>query len=257
MVRIGVGMNQLLKKQEISAYEKAYTASDFEVIQAKYRKQLLIELLNKNQPKHVLEVGCGMDTIANVWNEFDTLTIVEPGPQFAHQARLDTKRKSNIQIFEGFIEDVSGSLKAQYDLILLSSLLHEVPDPSGILQSVKALCTEHTLVHINVPNAKSMHRLLALEMGLIDSVEEPSALQKTFKQPRIFDLDSLKSLAESVGFHVVSHGSFFMKPFTHAQMTTLTNSNFMNEDMLDGLWGLIKHFPENGSEIYINIQRKG
>jgi ubiquinone/menaquinone biosynthesis C-methylase UbiE len=257
MVRVGVGMNQILKKQEITAYEKAYTASDFEVIQAKYRKQLLTELLIQHQPKHVLEVGCGMDTIANVWNGFKTLTIVEPGPQFAHQARNDTKNNSKVQVFEGFIEDVSGNLKAQFDLILLSSLLHEVPDPSAILHSVKALCTENTLVHINVPNAKSMHRLLALEMGLIDSLEEPSALQKTFKQPRIFDLNSLRSLAESVGFSVVSHGSFFIKPFTHAQMKTLTNSNFMNEAMLDGLWGLTKHFPENGSEIYINIQCKG
>jgi len=141
-------------------------------------------------------------------------------------------------------------------LILLSSLLHEVPDVEALMLSAKALCSPRTLVHVNVPNAKSMHRLLALEMGLIDTLYAPSELQKTFKQPRIFDLQSLKTLADLTGFTVVSEGSFFMKPFTHAQMHTLAQTGFANQAMLDGLWALTKHFPENGSEIYINLQRK-
>lgn len=249
-------MNTMLKKQEIAAYEHAYTASDFEVIQAKYRKRLLLELLNEQAPSKLLEVGCGLDTIANAWGNFSSLEIVEPGQLFADKARQDTQHLPNVKVIEAFLEDASASLTADYDLILLSSLLHEVPDVSAFLLSARALCSDSTLVHINVPNAKSMHRLLALEMGLIDSPYEQSSLQKTFKQPRIFDLDSLKALAESTGFQVVSEGSFFMKPFTHAQMNKLTNSGLINAEMLDGFWGLTKHFPENGSEIYINLRRK-
>jgi 2-polyprenyl-3-methyl-5-hydroxy-6-metoxy-1,4-benzoquinol methylase len=249
-------MTDILKKQQIEHYEAAYTESDFEVLQAQYRKRLLLELLNQYQPKHLLEVGCGWDTIANSWSEFETLTIVEPGPKFAQQARQDISKFAHAQVMESFIEDACAQLKPQFDLILLSSLLHEVPDVSAILNHVKSLCSKDTLVHINVPNAKSLHRLLAVEMGLMSSVYESSELQKKFKQPRIFDLESLRSLVTSLGFEVVSEGSFFIKPFTHSQMNTLMTQQFLNMQMLDGLWGLAKCLPEYGSEIYINIRCK-
>ena len=248
-------MSLTLKQQAIEAYQGAYSASSFEVIQAQYRKRLLLELLDTHQPKRILEVGCGWDTIANSWQGFEHLCIVEPGSEFAEKARQDTADNSKISVVQHFLEDAD--LQAgDYDLILLSSLLHEVPDVEAFMLSAKALCSADTLVHVNVPNAKSMHRLLALEMGLIDTLYAPSELQKTFNQPRIFDLQSLKTLADLTGFEVVSEGSFFMKPFTHAQMHTLAQTGFANQAMLDGLWALTKHFPENGSEIYINLKLK-
>lgn len=249
-------MSLTIKQQEIEAYQSAYSASNFEVIQAQYRKRLLLELLEKHQPKRILEVGCGWDTIANSWQGFEHLCIVEPGSEFAEKARQDMAHNSKVKVVQHFLEDATEILRDDYDLILLSSLLHEVPDVEALMLSAKALCSAHTLVHVNVPNAKSMHRLLALEMGLIDTLYAPSDLQKTFKQPRIFDLQSLKTLADLTGFEVVSEGSFFMKPFTHAQMHTLAQTGFATNAMLDGLWALTKHFPENGSEIYINLQRK-
>lgn len=249
-------MSLTLKQQEIEAYQSAYTASNFEVIQAQYRKRLLLELLETHQPKRILEVGCGWDTIANTWQGFEHLCIVEPGSEFAEKARQDMAHNSKVNVVQHFLEDATEVLRDEYDLILLSSLLHEVPDVEALMLSAKALCSANTLVHVNVPNAKSMHRLLALEMGLIDTLYAPSDLQKTFKQPRIFDLQSLKTLADLTGFEVVSEGSFFMKPFTHAQMHTLAQNGFANQAMLDGLWALTKHFPENGSEIYINLKRK-
>lgn len=248
-------MSLTLKQQAIEAYQGAYSASSFEVIQAQYRKRLLLELLETHQPKRILEVGCGWDTIANSWQGFEYLCIVEPGSEFAQKARQDTADNSKINVVQHFLEDAD--LQAgDYDLILLSSLLHEVPDVEAFMLSAQALCSADTLVHVNVPNAKSMHRLLALEMGLIDTLYAPSELQKTFKQPRIFDLQSLKTLADLTGFEVVSEGSFFMKPFTHAQMHTLAQTGFANQAILDGLWALTRHFPENGSEIYINLKRK-
>lgn len=243
------------RKQAIAEYEQAYSASDFEVIQARYRKKLLLELLERQQPKHLLEVGCGWDTIANHWPGFEQLTIVEPGAQFAAKARKDTAHLSGVTVVEQFMEDaVAQCQQHTYDLILVSSLLHEVPDPAAILSAAKALCTPDTLVHVNVPNANSMHRLLAMEMGLIADPYAQSELQKSFRQPRIFDLAQLVALAESVGFQVASKGSFFVKPFTHGQMQKLVDQGLMTTAMLDGLWGLAAHFPEHGSEIYVNLK---
>lgn len=245
-----------IRQQEIEAYQSVYSASDFEVIQARYRKRLLLELLEEHQPRRILEVGCGWNTIANAWQGFEHLCIVEPGSKFVEKARKDTAHNCKVKVVQHFLEDAIGILQDNYDLILLSSLLHEVPDAKALLTSARALCSDRTLVHVNVPNAKSMHRLLALEMGLIDSLYVSSELQKTFKQPRIFDLQSLKALAVSAGFDVTLEGSYFVKPFSHTQMHTLIQTGFTTQAMLDGLWSLTKHFPEHGSEIYINLQRK-
>jgi len=249
-------MSQQMRKQHISDYETAYSASDFEVVQASYRKRLLLEMLEQFKPNNVIEVGCGFETIANVWQSFEQFTIIEPGARFAEKARVDTQHLTSVTVIEHFLEEATDVIKTTPDLILLSSLLHEVPDVEAFLLSAKKMCAKNTVIHINVPNSKSLHRLLALEMSLITTLDEPSELQKSFKQPRIFDLKNLKILVESLGFEVISEGSFFVKPFTHAQMQLLKNTGFMHQKILDGLWGLAKHIPEYGSEIYINIQLK-
>jgi 2-polyprenyl-3-methyl-5-hydroxy-6-metoxy-1,4-benzoquinol methylase len=247
-------MKNSQRKKAISEYEAAYSASSFEEIQARYRKKMLLGLLQEKLPKRLLEVGCGLDSIANHWQEFVQCTIVEPGKQFASQAQLSLVDVPGITIIEQFLEDSSSMLSGhKYDLILLSGLLHEVPDPLRILEQVKVYCHEKTIVHINVPNANSMHRLLAVEMGIIENVYQTSPLQQTLKQPRIFDLKQLSSLSKEAGFQVIQTGSYFVKPFTHQQMIGLINQGILTEKMLDGFWGLSKYYPDSGSEIFANL----
>jgi hypothetical protein len=107
---------------------------------------------------------------------------------------------------------------------------------------------------MNVPNAHSLHRLLALEMGLIASPFELSAQQKTLQQHSTFDLPALARLAKEAGFSVLESDSYFIKPFTHAQMEALRRSGFLTDAMLEGFHGLARHLPGLGSEIYLNAR---
>lgn len=249
-------MTEQIINRSISDYEATYTASSFEVTQALYRKKLLLALLDKQKPRTILEVGCGLDTIANVWDGFEHLDIVEPGQVFAEQAKSDCANKRNVRVIQAFFEEALPDLTHQYDLILLSGLLHEVPNVQQILATALQCCHKNTVVHANVPNAKSFHRLLALEMGLIPTLYEQSQMQKELQQPRIFDLTILSEAMKSAGFEVIEQGSYFVKPFTHGQMDALAKTGFLTQAMLDGLWNIAKHFPENGSEIFVNAQRK-
>lgn len=38
-------------------------------------------------------------------------------------------------------------------------------------------------------------------------------------------------------------------------MDMMIKTGILNEQMLKGLDGLVKYFPENGSEIYVNIKK--
>ncbi len=247
-----------LEARDIAAYEAAYEKSDFEVVQAEMRKRIVVSLIERTKARRILEVGCGADAIFNHLKNFDSCVVVEPGSRFAEKARSDASGDPRVEIIQGLLEDISDQLANRaFDLVLVSGLLHELPRPEGILRAVRPLCSASTVVHVNVPNARSLHRLLALEMGLISHTAETSERQRRLQQAHTFDIDGLRSLCEREGFTETESGSYFIKPFAHAQMAQLQSIGFLDQRMLDGLFGLEKHIPGLGSEIFINMRIAG
>lgn len=140
------------------------------------------------------------------------------------------------------------------DMVLCSSLLHEVEEPEVLLCGIKKVCDESTIVHINVPNANSVHRILAMESEYIESVYDMSNRNIALQQNRVYDLDSLIKEVSDVGFEVIDKGSFFVKFFSHSQMWTMLENDIIDKHVLDGMYKLTEHMPDLGSEIFVNIR---
>lgn len=241
--------------RDLAAYQDSYGRLPFEATQAHYRKRRILEALATHRPRRILEIGCGMDSIFNHYTDFEHFTVVEPADRFVIRAREQAGSRDAIRIVHGLLEDQVALLgKVDYDFILLSSLLHEVADSAGLLRATASLCNAGTVVHVNVPNAFSFHRLLAFEMGLIKDPHDRSATQLEMQQSHTFDVASLGALAAECGFEVIERGTFFVKPFTHAQMADLQASQLLSAPMLDALYALSRHFPDNGSEIFMNLR---
>jgi SAM-dependent methyltransferase len=241
--------------RDLAAYERAYAASDFEPVQARLRRRHLLQWLDAWRPRRWLEIGCGAAPLFADWRAFERCVVVEPGGGFARAAREAAGSDPRITVVQAPMEDAKTVLQGErFDVIVASGLLHEVTDDAALLRAIAAQCDGATRVHINVPNARSLHRLLALEMGLIGDVFERSANQRRLQQPRTFDLTSLRARVQACGFEVTDAGSYFVKPFTHAQMARLQDGGLLDERMLDGLMGLEKHLPGLGSEIYVNVR---
>ena len=77
--------------RDIGEYVKVYFNHDFEKIMVKYRRKKVLEILNEYKPKNILEIGCGLDSIANYYKNFDKFTIIEPSTTFAQKAGNDLK----------------------------------------------------------------------------------------------------------------------------------------------------------------------
>ena len=157
-------------------------------------------------------------------------------------------------MIEATLEAAAPALGEDFDLVVVSALLHEVIDCAALLDAVRSVCSPETIVHLNVPNARSFHRLLAVEMGLIETPTELSAAQIALQQHRTFTQGSLAALAEAHGFRVIDQGGYFVKPFTHAQMQALQADGFLTPQMLEGLWGMARRMPDLGSEIFVNLR---
>ena len=67
--------------------------------------------------------------------------------------------------------------------------MHETHTPDSFLKGIGKLMQKQTSVYINVPNANSIHRLIAIEMGIIDNIFEKSDRNKYLSQKEIFDKD--------------------------------------------------------------------
>lgn len=243
-----------INKRDLTDYGKNYLGP-FEQIQLTYRRKKVLEIVEKFQPHTILEVSCAKDSLVNYLHSesYDLFYIVEPIEEFISEAV--TQKSEKIICINKRIEETEGLEKIQFDFILISGLLHEVEDPSALMKFIYSIAGTQTIVHVNVPNAFSFHRILAKEMGLIQTVFERSQTQVLLQQPSTFDLESLINLAEATGFGIIEKGSLLIKPFTHAQMQRMIDMRMIDMNTINGLYNMVKYFPEMGSEIYLNLNK--
>ncbi|MBD5530576.1 MAG: class I SAM-dependent methyltransferase [Lachnospiraceae bacterium] len=242
--------------RDIDRYTQEYIKHDFEEKQVFYRRKKLLEIIHTYQHKRILEIGCGQEPLFQFVTDFEEYTVVEPSDLFFEHAVSLAKNDSRITCIHDFFDKKLSLSAGAYDFIICSSLLHELDNPNEIIEKVYEIADDETVFHINVPNARSLHRILALESGLIESVSEVSERGKLLQQARVFDLDKLRQVVAGSGFKVMESGSYFVKPFTHKQMEELLEYNIIDDRVLEGLYNLIKWMPDYGSEIYVNACKK-
>ena len=117
--------------RDLLDYQEQYANQPYEKYQVAFRKRKLIELLQKYNHKNLLEVGCGLESIFLDFSNYETLTVIEPAEMFYEKALADkdNAKNKNITVIKALLEDSLPQLNGQkFDFILVSSLLHEIPD---------------------------------------------------------------------------------------------------------------------------------
>lgn len=248
------------KENRINHYQESYLNQyGFETQMVKYRRKLVMERLDAIKPSTVVEVGCGSELLYQhyfqVAGAIAQWIIVEPGSEFYGMA--SNSGLPNLAVIQGFFEEAVPQIRALQpappDMIIISSVLHEVMSPKELLRAAQSIMGDQSVLHVNVPNATSLHRILARSMGLIDDVKGLSTRNLELLQQRVYDAASLKIDIEMAGLVVANAGGYLVKPFTHAQMQTI--SPYIGEAVLDGLYQLGKAHPELASEIYLEARK--
>lgn len=248
--------------RDLSKYEQDYLQQPYERFQVRFRKRKIREILDRHAHGRIIEIGCGLEPLFQDFLGFDHLTVLEPAGAFYQRAQelLAAQPKDvreRVHLVNATLEAAAGELVSKdYDIALVSSLLHEVSAPEKFLRRVVQTAGSGALIHVNVPNARSFHRLLAFESGLIATPEQFSAANVQFQQHTVFDLPGLQALALRCGCEVVESGSYSFKPFTHRQMEDMLQAGILSEKVIEGLYTMEKYAPGCGSEIYVNLRRR-
>jgi len=248
-----------MSHRNLKKYETDYEDYLFEDIQVAYRKKKVLELIQSHKHRTILEIGCGLDPFFNCSDDFDNLVIIEPSAKFYENAINIVKNSSSLTskvvVINDYMENATRELqKYDFDYVIISGLLHEIEDASSFLKDIHSITRKNTIVHIDVPNARSFHRVLAYEMGIIKSVFELSSSNLRLQQQTVFDIATLSELITNYGFKIINSGSYFLKPFAHKQMYELLNNKIIDENTLDGLYKMTKYVPDMGSEIFIEFK---
>lgn len=117
--------------------------------------------------------------------------------------------------FEAFTTD------RRFDVIEVGFVLEHVVDPALVLRRFAGFLAPEGRLMVAVPNARSLHRLIGHEAGLLEDVHNLSEADLALGHRRYFDPVSLETLMSECGLEVVGRAGLMLKPLTTAQLATL------------------------------------
>jgi SAM-dependent methyltransferase len=231
-------MNNFKDKANISAkfYNDSFLNFDFKLTEFNY-----LTIKDYFNGKTALELGPAIGQMTKyIVPHFDKIHVVEGVKDLLEQIPKYTNVIKHHSYFEEFKTDI------KFETIIMSHVLEHIEYPIEILKSVYDWLADDGVLIISVPNAKSIHRLAAVEMGLLGSEYELNSRDHELGHYRVYDSQTLLNDAIQAGYKIKASGSIFLKPVSNKQI----EENW-DERMIDGFFRLGKKFPENGAEIFI------
>jgi SAM-dependent methyltransferase len=231
-------MSDLKQKVEQAAgsYNKLYVKFDYQLAHFGFRS---IKPFFKGKLGLELGPASGFMTKYLV-NEFEALHLVEGSSELLDQI----PNYDNVTKVHSYFEDYDSKMK--YDTIIMSHVLEHIENPALVLKKIYSWLADDGVFIVAVPNAKSIHRIVAVQMGLLKNEYELNERDHHFGHYRVYDLAILKEQIKASGFSIVESGGYFLKPLTNVQI-----ENTWTQEMIEGFYDAGKYFQDNCAEIYV------
>jgi 2-polyprenyl-3-methyl-5-hydroxy-6-metoxy-1,4-benzoquinol methylase len=175
--------------------------------------------------------------------DFDQLTIVEGSFELLAQIPEHSNLIKVHALFEEFEPEEA------FDSIILEHVLEHVDDPVALLARVKEWLAPNGKLFLGVPNGNSIHRLVAVKMGLLNNPCQLNSRDHALGHRRVYTSATFRADIEQSGLNVLEMGGVYFKPLSNAQI----QENW-TEEMIQGFYELGKDFPDLAAEIYAVCQ---
>jgi len=192
--------------------------------------------------KNVLELGSDGTATSSIlvrWSK--ELTIVDMHNKFTQQLKKD-KVLSGANFILSKWEDFKPENK--FTDILLTDSLEHIENPIELLNIIKNWLSDDGRLHIIVPNALSIHRLLGVEMGYLSSPYELNQNDIESGHIKVYDHISLKQEIIYAGLNLIACEGVQLKPLPDIQLANMPYKISLAFNELSYL------FNENCAEVY-------
>ena len=173
-------------------------------------------------------------------NDFPILHLIEASKTLIDQIPEYPNVTKHCSMFEDFKSDI------KFDTIIMSHVLEHIENPLEVLTKIKDWLKDDGVFIISVPNAKSLHRMAAVKMGLLQSEYTLNERDHSLGHYRVYDLNSLSKDVTAIGLKITHTGGSFLKPLSNGQI-----EQYWTNEMVEGFFELGKEFPGNCAEIFV------
>lgn len=216
-------MTEIEYLKQISAFYHSAEASDGV---DHFHLHLRDIMIPKDGGESALELGCGNGRWTRVlcerYTEVDTVDAA--GPLIEAIVAAYKGNGATLRGHVALVEDFLASATRTWEHVYLTMLLEHVADPIDVLTRVHQVCTSDSSIFIAVPNATSIHRILAVRAGLTGAVDELSENDYNVGHRRVYTPELLVQHVQDAGFTITERIPVGLKPITHDQMKTLPNA---------------------------------
>lgn len=171
-------------------------------------------------------------------NDFHKLTVVDGSAELLDCIPDAPSLVKVHALFEEFDTD------QRFNTVVVDHVLEHVEQPVSLLLRAKNGLAPRGRILVGVPNGHSIHRLVAVKMGLLKEPCELNARDIALGHRRVYTRQSLKSDLELAGLNIIIMGGVFFKPLSNRQI-----QDHWTEEMIQGFYELGKDFPEHAAEL--------
>lgn len=209
-------------------------------VTVRYSGQLFLRYMNEGS---VLELGPAEGIMTEILypkyrNDY---TVVDGSNLFINQLKL---RYPDIKAFTSLFEDFVP--KKKYSNIILGHVLEHVIDPVEIIKLCRDWLDDNGVILAAVPNANSIHRQAAVEMGLLKKLDDFSEKDRRHGHRRVFFRNEFIDCFTQAGCRILEHGGYWLKPLSDSQI-----EKDWTEDMVNAFFKLGENYPDIAGEIYV------
>jgi 2-polyprenyl-3-methyl-5-hydroxy-6-metoxy-1,4-benzoquinol methylase len=162
----------------------------------------------------VLELGYGDGLVSAALAALPCdLTLIEGSRVLAERARA---KHGSIETVNVLFEDFRPA--QGFDIVVASHVLEHVDDPQSLLRLMAPWLNAQGKLVVVVPNRNSIHRQLAVRMGLQPALDTLSGRDLLVGHQRVYSLEGLVDELERAGLQVVDTAGFFLKTLPNSMM---------------------------------------
>lgn len=223
------------EKNMLEENSSLYLAPDpGRVVDQKVSRYMVEKMLPGLRGPKVLEMGFG----DNYWTgpiieKFGRAYIVDASASLLEKARelYGDKVTTYVSLFETF------ETKEKFDTVLATFVLDHVADHMAVLSQARTWLADGGEVLIMVPHAGSLHRRLAVCMGMQKEETDLGETDIQLVHRRVFTIERLEADLASLGYRVVQKGGMLSKALPQGMMTGFS------DEILKGLVELGSSLP--------------
>lgn len=193
--------------------------------------------------QRILELGCATGLMSAQLAAPDVALLgIDRSPAYLERARA--RALPGARFAQGDLDALPPS-DERYDHVLATNVLHELADPLAFLRGCRERLAPGGLVHLTLQNPRSIHRLAALELGLIDGLDEISERGAQWGTRGLWTAEALTKLADAAGLRTVAREGVMLKPLPNALMAELP------EQVVEGFIRAARHLPDHCAMTYL------